>query len=217
MNTEEGSELICRICFVNKLPFLEKYLIDDYIQLKPNPEGLINNDDKRENVSPNSTSNKKRKFYEAFPDELNNINSNKSHKEIDKDEEDAIIIHNQEKENGKVLCKLKSNPSINSDEYNKYKDNDVFINLKKFYEIICKCSQCVENYKELKVDFMVDNNFIQDWTGRILIEDKLCKEAEENNKENQNFVSQISEVNIFNSNKVRNLPVEKVILFLKIN
>ena len=67
-------------------------------------------------------------------------------------------------------------------------------------------------YKANGIEFISDPNFYDDWSKRELIEEVLNKEAEEETLDNQNLISDINNVNIFNTSTVKNLTMEKVVI-----
>jgi hypothetical protein len=208
----------------------------EFLKLKVNEEPKLNEveveiiDDKDEEKEHSITPMKKRKYDEAFSETKNTISINKkiSNEDCENKEErrkvnnfKEICQTNYEKEKeeeNNQFCKLRAYMDLKSDDHineNKLKDKDIFINLKKFYHILCKCSKCKEKYSHSRIEFITSSNFLEDWESRTLIEDKLNKQAEEETNENKNLVTDINNINMFESGKIKSLPVEKVFLLIK--
>lgn len=158
----------------------------------------------------------KRKFHEAFPQncEAENSKIRKMNENVCENDKSIIIksLKNassniSEEKKGKDECKINSQNIENSDSYNK----DLLVDIKKFYDTLCKCNKCLEVYKLNTIEFIITPDFITDWSERTLIEDEVYDEAKKNTEENQNIIKDLHQVNIFNTHSVQNLSVEKVI------
>lgn len=220
LNDEEG-ELICKKCLSEKLLFLKFYPTNQYFKnliSQPSEKIHLENEEKSENaISPG-----KRKFDEAFKDESNENNFNSSHKKLgheDKVEKtDKVlnlkeIISNTEQEENHQFCKLKAYKQMQENNNSDKAEKDVFVDVQKLSSMLCRCDTCLEIYKESKVSNIHTPEFYNDWNNRELIEDVLSQQAEEDNPDNQDIISSVDNINLFNYAHIKNLPVEKVIIY----
>lgn len=208
---------------------------DEIILQSDKTEIIQPENSKSENVSPNC-SNKKRKFYEAFPETKNcgdnlgkRILTDQNYEtEIKVIETKNIEISPQKDEE---ICKLKMFKKIkgtysNENSESKFENTennipsnsyihditnkDIFVDINNFISSLCLCQTCKTLYKSYQVEFLGMPEFLEDWDKRELIEEVLNKEAGEESPDNQNLISDINNSNIFGMSKIKSLPIEKV-------
>ena len=216
-----AGELICKICLKNKLYFLEDYPVNEFLKiekvLKPDDNLPKNEVEVIIQQEGSSKSSKKRKFEEAFPNEQISPKKEKT-ENVPKNENFVINVEEEIKNNFQkelstpfTFCKRNVFKSeLNKSNFVKILDKDIIISLKKFANVLCKCDSCVCMYNDLKIGFISDPNMKKEWDNRILFEDQINNEVEEDSDENQRFFSQLNSVNMFSLNEIKNLPVEKV-------
>ena len=116
----------------------------------------------------------------------------------------------QKTEEGQVVvevCKIVSSKTSDIDM-----NNDIFIDLKKFSEIICKCNQCKKLYKDKNLEFLEDD-FYTNWINRESLEEKIIEEVEKDTVNNTENLNTLENVDMFQIEEVKNLTVEKVKIY----
>lgn len=126
---------------------------------------------------------------------------------------DYDITDNDNKNTSILKCKLvKQELKNNTSIITKEKQEDIFVDLAKFYLNICKCENCLKLYKLKNIEFIVNSNFIADWKERTLIEDDIKEQTEkelQNTKDSEKFEN-INNINLLEIQDYKNLTVEKV-------
>jgi len=216
----DAGELICKNCLENKLNFLKFYPSKEFVinvnDLNTNTIDVLKNDEitfgNIKDVEEKPCTDKKRKFEEAFPDDK----FLPSEKKLENNVNEVTIINSKELIEGSILKDNLENPQFCKLEFYKKMQNvlidekDLFVDIKYFYNILCKCLNCKDLYRNNNVEFIIEDNFLEDITNRNLIEDQLNNEAEEENKDNEKVISNLDDCDIFNIGEVRDLPIEKV-------
>ena len=60
---------------------------------------------------------------------------------------------------------------------------------------LCHCEKCEELYKEKKLNFLCGQCYTE-WSKRILFEEKINNELDENSEENKKIISDIDNIEI---------------------
>lgn len=195
--------------------------------MKTKENQVISTEEMEKTTEKLASPDRKRRFDEAFTD--NDKSNNKEGplaKKYKKEDENESPNHNHNivlkpylnsegKDSEKCILNLNSNDiKIYTETFEKYKNKDIFVNYQQLYNLICKCSTCQDMYNSLKVGFLADTNFCSDWNSRTLMEDKLNKEANEETVENNQLIENIENVDFMNIGSVKNLPVEKVYIYI---
>jgi hypothetical protein len=199
--------LICKSCFA-KMDFLKKYDLELFA-VKAGAQETHVNDTSQEKQT---FLGKKRTHEEAFGKDEEPLSASKLAK-LDKDEEKATpkksshTSNNVEKEdNGPKECKAKSEYSEN---YNKFKDHNLLINLKVFSELLCHCDECHSIYEASRLGFLC-GDFYDDWINRVILEEQLKKDVEEDTEENRRMLDILQTCELKDIQAIKDLPMEKV-------
>jgi hypothetical protein len=180
----------------------------------------IKNDKEKEN---NEMFIKKRTHDEAFGNECENNICNISDKRVKQEEDvttntskadDSQIFERINKPDSlsesliAITCKANSSECLQNQ---KYRDQDILINLKNLNEILCKCNNCIEKYNKLNLKFLSED-FHADWINRVNLEEQLIKDVEEDTEENKNNLNNLNNCELKDIRGIKNLSMEKVIL-----
>ena len=130
-------------------------------------------------IKEQSSGSKKRKFNEAFPE------SNKSSCKMNRKEKYGILL--------KELIEH---------------GNDIIISGEMLEKELCHCEKCEELYKEKKLNFLCGQCYTE-WSKRILFEEKINNELDENSEENKKIISDIDNMNMYQTKEIRALDVMK--------
>ena len=130
-------------------------------------------------IKEQSSGSKKRKFNEAFPE------SNKSSCKMNRKEKYGILL--------KELIEH---------------GNDIIISGEMLEKELCHCEKCEELYKEKKLNFLCGQCYTE-WSKRILFEEKINNELDENSEENKKIISDIDNMNMYQTKEIRSLDVMK--------
>ena len=223
-NLEKG-EFVCRDCIKKYCFLFENYDMKKFVY------GLIKDDEDNEdeNKINENIDNNKNDNIDTKNNENNNNNNEinndinklisgnefgkkRKHNEIEKNEE--ININNNNNNNN--ICKLKEN-KFNYTENKKLLDeillnkNELIINTKVFEKILCYCQSCKELYKEKNLEYLISGNFHTEWYKRVLLQDKIEEDIDKNTEENNEILNEIDNTDIFKSNEIKSLDVEKQI------
>ena len=87
--------------------------------------------------------------------------------------------------------------------------NELVLSTKKLEKILCYCEKCQLLYKEKELDYFNSKKFHTEWYQRIFFDDKINNETENNLEENNQLINQIQNIDIFKSNVIRSLDIEK--------
>lgn len=87
-------------------------------------------------------------------------------------------------------------------------DNDIIISGENLERELCHCENCEKLYKEKKVDFLGEHCYTE-WSKRILFEEKINNELDENSEENKKIISDINNINMYQTKEINSLDVIK--------
>ena len=219
-------EFVCRNC-VKKFCFLfENYDLKKFVFgfIKDEEDDDENENKINEDIDNNKNDNNNNKII-VNKNENNNNNNNinninklisgnefgkkRKHNEIEKNDEININNNNN-------ICKLKEN-KFNITENKKLLEeiisnkNELIISTKNLEKILCYCESCKELYKEKKLDYLISGNFYTEWYKRVLFEDKIEEEINKNTDENKEILNSIENIDLFKTNVIKSLDVEKQI------
>ncbi len=189
---DDYGEFVCRDCLKKNSFIFENYLMNNFVFgfMKDEDNNNENNNNNKNNINliTGTEFAKKRKHNEIDVENDNNFNNDKCKLEENKFNYD---------ENKSLLNKLIENK------------NELIISTKKLEKILCYCEKCQLLYKEKKLDFLNSKKFNTEWYQRVLFDDKINNEIENNPEENNQMLNQIQNIDIFKSNVIRSLDVEK--------
>lgn len=179
-NEENNGEMICKNCF-KKISFLfDNYDIKKILLLnrgKSNTEEKIIGFSQKENED------------ELFMNVGKRKNTEIERKEIGKCKKDPL----QKEKNKEILSEIK--------------EKEIYINAAEFEKSLCKCEECIKEYKEKNLEFL-GTAFYGEWTQRMLFDTEM---EEGFNKSKKNIFGEIEEMDIEKEMKknLTALPVEK--------
>jgi hypothetical protein len=102
-------------------------------------------------------------------------------------------------ENKKILNEIISNK------------NEIIISTKILEKILCYCKECTLLYKDKNLDFLNSKNFYTEWHKRVLFEDKINEEVDNNSEENIEILNNINNIDLFKTKEIKALDIEKQI------
>jgi hypothetical protein len=82
------------------------------------------------------------------------------------------------------------------------------IHVDELEKMLCKCNKCISLYNEKGLKFL-ENNFYKEWIQRHLFEDEINEDLDECKEENKKIINNINNMNIYQSNAIKSLDVEK--------
>ena len=139
------------------------------------------------------------------------IITNKSAQEISINENDEIVDSRDASNKKKSACKRNTNSNKKD---NIFIDNivsqkkDVMIHVDELEKMLCKCNKCISLYNGKGLKFL-ENNFYKEWIQRHLFEDEINEDLDECKEENKKIINNINNMNIYQSNAIKSLDVEK--------
>ena len=104
--------------------------------------------------------------------------------------------------------KIKKTNDIISEIVNLKKD--VIVYGEKLEELLCKCNKCLLLYKDKNVSFLGGNAY-KEWNERNLFEDEINSEIDIDKEENKMIIDNINEINLYQTNVIKNLNYDKQI------
>lgn len=87
-------------------------------------------------------------------------------------------------------------------------ENDIIIYANVLESELCHCTECDAKYKSHNVEFLC-GAFYTEWNKRILFEEIINNDLDEEKEENKKIISNINSINMYQTNEIRSLDVIK--------